>query len=82
MKGVPISGVDKDLCLQQFANDTNAILLNEDSNVKSFLECFNVFVLPVALLLTTPRLRFCLLVETFPSLSRTLVASKSLLGNI
>ena len=45
IKGIPVDGFNSDLCLEQFANDTNALLLNDDKSVIEFWDCLNVFCL-------------------------------------
>ncbi|MCO5548209.1 hypothetical protein L7F22_001666 [Adiantum nelumboides] len=43
IKGLPIFGNPKDLCLQQFADDTNAIIQNNPTSVDAFVNCLDVF---------------------------------------
>ena len=43
IKGIHIEGNPKDLCLQQFVDDTNALIHNDPTSVDSFLACLDVF---------------------------------------
>ena len=43
IKGIPVEGFPNDLCLEQFADDTNALLLNDPSNLDQFLMCLELF---------------------------------------
>lgn len=43
IKGISILGNDKDLCLQQFVDDTNSFVHNDPCYVNSFMSCLEVF---------------------------------------
>ena len=43
IKGVPVPGITKHLCLQQFADDTNSFIRNEQESVDNFLDCLQIF---------------------------------------
>lgn len=43
LQGIKIPNSLKYLCLQQFADDTNALVINNPSSVNSFWECLNTF---------------------------------------
>lgn len=45
VEGIKIPQCDKDLCLQQFADDTNAIILNNPQSIDNFWDCLNCFCL-------------------------------------
>ncbi|MCO5586796.1 hypothetical protein L7F22_040738 [Adiantum nelumboides] len=43
IKGISIPGIERKLCLQQFVDDTNALLNNDEDSVNGFLDCLNDF---------------------------------------
>ena len=43
IQGVAIPGIEKDLCLQQFADDTNSFIHNDSVSVSSFMNCLDTF---------------------------------------
>ncbi|MCO5606714.1 hypothetical protein L7F22_060904 [Adiantum nelumboides] len=42
-QGIDIPGTDNPLCLQQFADDTNAVMSNDDQSINQFWICLKVF---------------------------------------
>lgn len=45
IKGIKIPGANKDLCMQNFADDTNALILNDPSSVEHLWKALNLFCL-------------------------------------
>lgn len=45
IKGIQIPGCDKDLVLQQFADDTNSLMANDSNSIAHFWTCLNTFCL-------------------------------------
>ena len=45
LKGIKVKGSNTDLCLQQFADDTNAVMQEDDQSVQAFGDCLNTFCL-------------------------------------
>ena len=45
LKGIAIPGSPTDLCLQLFADDTNALIHNDDQSIASFWDCLGTFCL-------------------------------------